>query len=141
MDNLPDIRGQKCFKTVLPKLPVPPKNTKKRALFLLTKWTRLCTILSGGELMNFYSVRDLRTDSKSMWQDLTRGDEVVLTNNGKPSALIIDIPEGSFDEIVHAVRQAKAMIALNSMRRKAAKTGFMSDDEIESLIDEARNGG
>jgi len=55
--------------------------------------------------------------------------------------LIIDIPEGSFDEIVHAVRQAKAMIALNSMRRKAAKTGFMSDDEIESLIDEARNGG
>ncbi len=91
--------------------------------------------------MNFYSVRDLRTDSKSMWQDLTRGDEVVLTNNGKPSALIIDIPEGSFDEIVHAVRQAKAMIALNNMRRKAAKTGFMSDDEIESLIDEARNGG
>lgn len=91
--------------------------------------------------MNFYSVRDLRTDSKSMWQDLNRGDEVVLTNNGKPSALIIDIPEGSFDEIVHAVRQAKAMIALNNMRRKAAKTGFMSDDEIESLIDEARNGG
>lgn len=91
--------------------------------------------------MNFYSVRDLRTDSKSMWQDLNRGEEVVLTNNGKPSALIIDIPEGSFDEIVHAVRQAKAMIALNNMRRKAAKTGFMSDNEIESLIDEARNGG
>ena len=91
--------------------------------------------------MNFYSVRDLRTDSKSMWADLTSGDEVVLTNNGKPSALIIDIPEGSFDEIVQAVRQAKAMIALNSMRRKAAKVGFMSDEDIESLIDEARNGG
>lgn len=91
--------------------------------------------------MNFYSVRDLRTDSKSMWADLTSGDEVVLTNNGKPSALIIDIPEGSFDEIVQAVRQAKAMIALNSMRRKAAKAGFMSDEDIESLIDEARNGG
>lgn len=40
--------------------------------------------------MNFYSVRDLRTDSKSMWADLNSGDEVVLTNNGKPSALIID---------------------------------------------------
>ena len=91
--------------------------------------------------MNFYSVRDLRTDSKSMWADLTSGDEVVLTNNGKPSALIIDIPEGSFDEIVQAVRQAKAMIALNSMRRKAAREGCMSDDEIESIIAEARNGG
>lgn len=91
--------------------------------------------------MNFYSVRDLRTDSKSMWADLTSGDEVVLTNNGKPSALIIDIPEGSFDEIVQAVRQAKAMIALNSARRRAARVGFMSDDEIESVIAEARNGG
>ena len=39
--------------------------------------------------MNFYSVRDLRTDSKSMWADLKRGDEVVLTNNGRPSALMI----------------------------------------------------
>lgn len=91
--------------------------------------------------MNFYSVRDLRTDSKSMWADLNSGDEVVLTNNGKPSALIIDIPEGSFDEIVQAVRQAKAMIALNSMRRKAAHEGFMTDDDIESIIAEARNGG
>ena len=91
--------------------------------------------------MNFYSVRDLRTDSKSMWADLTSGDEVVLTNNGKPSALIIGIPEGSFEKIVQAVRQAKAMIALNSMRRKAAREGYMSDDEIESIITEARNGG
>ena len=91
--------------------------------------------------MKFYSVRDLRTDSKSMWADLNRGDEVVLTNNGRPSALMIDIPEGSFDEIVQAVRQAKAMIALNSMRRKAAREGFMSDEDIEALIDEARNGG
>jgi len=91
--------------------------------------------------MNFYSVRDLRTDSKSMWADLNSGDEVVLTNNGKPSALIIDIPEGGFDEIVQAVRQAKAMIALNSIRRKAAHEGFMTDDDIESIIAEARNGG
>ena len=91
--------------------------------------------------MNFYSVRDLRTDSKRMWHDLSMGDEVVLTNNGKPSALMIDIPEGSFDEIVQAVRQAKAMIALNSVRRKAAREGYMSDDSIESLIAEARNGG
>ncbi len=91
--------------------------------------------------MNFYSVRDLRTDSKSMWADLNRGDEVVLTNNGRPSALMIDIPEGSFDEIVQAVRQAKAMIALNSMRRRAAREGFISDEDIEALIDEARNGG
>ena len=88
--------------------------------------------------MNFYSVRDLRTESKSVWNELTLGNEVVLTNNGKPSALMIDIPDGQFDEVVQAVRQAKAMIALNSMRRKAARAGFKSDDEIEDIIAEAR---
>ncbi len=88
--------------------------------------------------MNFYSIRDLRTESKSMWADLSRGDEVILTNNGRPSAIMIDIPEGSFDEMVQAVRQAKAMIALNNMRQRAAREGFKSDDEIEALVNEAR---
>ena len=91
--------------------------------------------------MNFYSIRDLRTESKNMWADLASGDEVVLTNNGKPSALIISIPEGGFDDTVQAVRQAKAMIALNNMRRKAARAGFLSDDEINDIISEVRKEG
>ncbi len=88
--------------------------------------------------MNFYSMRDLRTESKNMWTDLNNGDEVVLTNNGKPSALIIDIPEGGFDEVVQAVRQAKAMMALNSMRGRASRENYMSDEDIDKFIDEAR---
>lgn len=88
--------------------------------------------------MNFYSMRDLRTESKNMWKDLSRGDEVILTNNGKPSAIVIEIPDGGFDEVVQATRQAKAMMALNSMRQMAAREGFKSDDEIEALINEAR---
>lgn len=90
--------------------------------------------------MNFYSVRDLRTESKSVWENLASGGEVVITNNGKPSALMIDIPEGRFDDIVQAVRQARAMIAFNNMRRKAAARGFMSENEIEAEIAAARNG-
>lgn len=88
--------------------------------------------------MNFYSIRDLRTESRNMWADLSRGDEVILTNNGKPSAIMIDIPEGCFDEVIQTVRQAKAMMALNKMRETAAREGFKSDDEIEALINEAR---
>lgn len=88
--------------------------------------------------MNFYSMRDLRTKSKTMWSDLGKDNEVVLTNNGKPSALVINIPDGCFDETVQAIRQAKAMIALTSMRRKASEDGFKSDDEIDAIINEAR---
>lgn len=91
--------------------------------------------------MNFYSIRDLRTDSKSMWETLSAGDEVIITNNGKPSALMINIPENGFDEMIQAVRQAKAMIAFNNMRRKAALSGYMNDDEINAAITDSRNGG
>ena len=89
--------------------------------------------------MNFYSVRDLRSETKNMWTDLRTGDDVILTNNGKPSAMIINIPEGGFDDVVQAVRQAKAMIALNSMRKKASRLGFRTEEEIDSILRTVRN--
>ncbi len=91
--------------------------------------------------MNFYSVRDLRTTPKSVWENLSADGEVVITNNGKPTALMLDITDGSFEETLRAVRQARAMIAFNSMRAKAAERGYMSDEEIEAEISAARRGG
>ncbi len=88
--------------------------------------------------MNFYTVRDLRTTPKSIWENLSADGEVVITNNGKPTALLLDIADGNFEETLKAIRQAKAMIAFNSMRAKAAEKGFMSDDEIEAEIAAAR---
>ena len=88
--------------------------------------------------MNFYSMRDLRTSSGKLWSDLKAGNDVVLTVNGKPSALVIDIPEGGFDETVEAVRQARAVRALADMRKRAAARGYMSDDDINRSIEEAR---
>lgn len=90
-------------------------------------------------MMNFYSVRDLRTESKTIWNEISRGGEVIITNNGRPKAIMIDIPDGAFDEVVQSVRQAKAMIAFNNMRLTAARNGYMSEDEIEAEINAARN--
>ena len=90
--------------------------------------------------MNFYSIRDLRTDAKSLWQTINEGDEAIITNNGKPAAVMISIPEGFFDESIQAIRQARAMIALNSMRLRASRDGYKTDDEINTLIAEARMG-
>ena len=88
--------------------------------------------------MNFYSVRDLRTTPKSLWDNLATDGEVVITNNGKPTAVLFDIADGSLEETIKAVRQAKAIIAFNSMRAKAAAQGFMTDEEIEAEITAAR---
>ena len=90
--------------------------------------------------MNFYSIRDLRTDSKSLWQTINDGDEAIITNNGKPAAVMVSIPEGYFDESIQAIRQARALIALNSMRIRASRDGYKTDDEINTLIAEARSG-
>ena len=89
--------------------------------------------------MNFYSVRDLRTTPKSIWNNLSEDGEVIITNNGKPTAIMLDISNGSFEETLKAVRQAKAMMAFNTMRSKAAENGFMSDEEIEKEIKATRN--
>lgn len=90
--------------------------------------------------MNFYTVRDLRTTPKSIWENLSADGEVIITNNGRPTAILFDIADGSFEETVKAVRQAKAMIAFNSMRAKAAANGYMSDEDIEAEIAAARRG-
>lgn len=88
--------------------------------------------------MNFYSVRDLRTTPKAIWENLEKDGEVVITNNGKPSALLFDISNGDLEETLKAVRQAKAMLAFNSMREQAAARGYMTDEEIEAEIASAR---
>ena len=41
--------------------------------------------------MDFYTVRDMRTTPKSLWDSLTADGEVVITNNGKPTTLMLDI--------------------------------------------------
>lgn len=105
---------------------------------MLTIVKQYSIMLSGGGIMNFYTVRDLRTTPKSIWENLSNDGEVIITNNGKPTALLIDIADGGFEETIKAVRQAKATIAFNSMRSRAAENGFMTDEEIEAEIEASR---
>ncbi len=88
--------------------------------------------------MNFYSARDLKTAPKNIWSALSADGEVVITNNGKPTALMLNISEDNFEGLLKAVRQARAAIAFNSMRNKAESLGFLSDEDIEAEILAAR---
>ena len=84
--------------------------------------------------MEFVTVRDFRTSPKNIWEKLSASGEVVITNNGKPSALMLNINDGEFEEVLRSVRQAKAMRALNAIRFEAAQKGFLSEEEIEAEI-------
>ena len=90
--------------------------------------------------MSFFTVRDLRTSPKNVWDTLDKEKEVVITNNGKPSALMIPIADANFDDILATVRQVNAMRIVTRMQRAAAKAGLdrMSLEEINAEIDAAR---
>jgi hypothetical protein len=88
--------------------------------------------------MNFYTARDLRTIPKTIWNSLSEDGEVIITNNGKPTALMLNISEKDFDTVISSIRQARAMMAFNNMRAKAEKAGFMTDEEINAEIALAR---
>ena len=87
--------------------------------------------------MNFYSIRDLQTDAKAICESICANGEAIITDNGKPTVLMLNISEDDFELVLRAVRQAKAMIAFNSMRTIAAENGYMDDDEIETEISAA----
>ena len=89
--------------------------------------------------MNFYSIKDLRIETKNICEHIRQNGEAVITNNGKPTVLMLDISENNFEETIRAVRQAKAMIAFNSMKTIAAKSGYMTESEIDEEIKATRS--
>jgi PHD/YefM family antitoxin component YafN of YafNO toxin-antitoxin module len=88
--------------------------------------------------MVFYSAKELRTSSRNIFNDLDAHGEAIITNNGRPAALMLSISDYDPEVLLKSVRQAKAMLAFNSMRAKAGSQGYMSEDEIQSEIDEYR---
>ena len=87
--------------------------------------------------MEFMPNKDFYSSLELLWEKLATEGEIVLTNKGKPTAIVIKINDG-LEEAIDLIRQVKAMRALNSMRTKAAAEGFMSGEEIQTEIKAAR---
>jgi len=95
--------------------------------------------------MQYYSVRELRANTGAIWGNLAESGELVITNNGKPAALMLDISGASgadLEETLAMVRQARVMRALNDIRLASVENGLdtLSGEEIEAEIRAARDG-
>jgi PHD/YefM family antitoxin component YafN of YafNO toxin-antitoxin module len=84
--------------------------------------------------MQFVSVREFRNSSKAIWAKLKSDGEVVITNNGQPTAILVNVEEGDFEETLTDVRRAKAIRDFSRMREEAEERGFLSDEEINAGI-------
>lgn len=73
--------------------------------------------------MKFISVRELRLKPGRVWDQLKDDEEIVITANGKPIALLTGIDEGALTEEVDALRRARALIALDRIQRDSVRQG------------------
>ncbi len=92
--------------------------------------------------MRFITVRDLRTTPAKIWKDLPEEQEMIITNNGKPIALMTPLDDTNLEETLSAVRQARAVNAVRQMQMHSIKSGAgnMSDGDIAAEIAEYRAG-
>lgn len=90
--------------------------------------------------MKFITVRDIRTSPAEIWKQLPEEQEMVITNNGRPIALLTPLSDETLEETLSAVRRARAVNAVHQMRRLARERGLdeLSEDDIQAEIDAAR---
>lgn len=90
--------------------------------------------------MKFVSVRDFRTSPAQIWKKLPEEQEMIITNNGKPIALLTPLNDSTLEETVSAVRKAKAINVIKLMQQKSMKMSNdeMSLEDINSEIMEVR---
>jgi len=54
--------------------------------------------------MDFVTVRELRAESAKVWAKIEAGEEVVITRNGKPFALLLNTNPEELESTLRAVR-------------------------------------
>jgi antitoxin (DNA-binding transcriptional repressor) of toxin-antitoxin stability system len=69
-------------------------------------------------------------------RELARDEDLVLTANGKPVAILVGVAEQELEETALAIRRARAQLAVSRMRRGAARRGIdrMSPAAINAEI-------
>lgn len=91
--------------------------------------------------MKFITVRDLRTSPAKVWEELPKEQEMVITNNGKPIALLTPLSDSTLEETVSAVRRARAANAVRQLQLIALKSGASSltDEDVQVEIRAVRS--
>ena len=90
--------------------------------------------------MRMMTVRDFRAHTADVWKGLKKTDDVVLTNNGKPMAMVLPVNEENLEQMLKMARRMRAERAFHEIRMEAVRNGTagMPLDEINAEIALAR---
>jgi antitoxin (DNA-binding transcriptional repressor) of toxin-antitoxin stability system len=91
--------------------------------------------------MKFLSVRDLKTKSSQIWQELPDQKEMVITSNGRPIAILSSTNENNLEQVLSAFRHARATNAVASIQYDSVRKGTdkLTLDEIDAEIKDVRS--
>ncbi len=92
--------------------------------------------------MEFVPYRLLRNQPAELRKKLEENGELVVTVDGEPLAIMLQIPKGSLEDLVMLVAQVRAQLATATIREAARKRGLdkMTPEEADELVKEARSG-
>jgi antitoxin (DNA-binding transcriptional repressor) of toxin-antitoxin stability system len=78
--------------------------------------------------------------SSNIWKKLTTEREMVITNNGRPIALLTPLSDETLEDTVSAVRKAKAISAVKKMQEISVSLGNdkMPLEKINDIIKDVR---
>lgn len=90
--------------------------------------------------MKFLSVRDLRGKSAQIWKELPAEREMIITNNGRPIAILASINEANLEESLAVFHRARAVEAVASLQRRSVEQGTdrIAMNEIDAEINAVR---
>lgn len=90
--------------------------------------------------MRFMTSKELRNNPSKLWQSKTN-EETVITVNGKPKAIVIEVENDEIEEQLKSIRRAKAQMALDKLRAYSIKRGLnkLTDEEILAEVKKIRN--
>jgi len=90
--------------------------------------------------MKFVTVRDFRTSPANIWRKLPSEQELIITNNGKPIALLTPLSDETLEDTISVIRRAKAVNAVKKMQEISVSSGNnkITPEKINTIIKETR---
>ena len=90
--------------------------------------------------MKFLSSRELRINPGTVWKRLRQEQDLVVTSNGKPVAVLTLAEEDNLEDVLATLRQGRAQAAVAHLRQTAVTRGLdaLTDETIETIQDVIR---
>lgn len=86
--------------------------------------------------MDFVTTKELRAESGKVWAKLEAGEDIVITRNGKPFALLVHTEAASLEDNLRAIRAERFAENVRKLQQRSVEQGLnkMSSEEIDSEI-------